>query len=144
MKNTFMQVACILNDPMVELLLYCLIISYWEKKTSYENIGNILRLKSKFSGKLQRFNTIYGSIKEIIQHSHQIEAYYVSGNKNILTEIYRNIQIRIFNSFGNAVLKRCSANVFSDTNQKHVCWKTCKLRFLTVLRENIFQNVEWV
>ena len=48
-------------------------------------------------------------------------------NKHFLTEIYRNIQ-----TFAFKVLQECSswgvkkwysANVFSDTKQKHFCWK---------------------
>ena len=53
-------------------------------------------------------------------------------NKNFLKEIYRNIQTSTFK-----VLQECSSwasrngavqIVFSDTKQKHVCWKICKVR----------------
>ena len=53
-------------------------------------------------------------------------------NKNFLTEIYINIQTLSFklllecSSWG--VKKWCSGNVFSDTKQKHVCWKICKVK----------------
>ena len=40
---------------------------------------------------------------------------------------------------------RCSANAFCDTNQKHICWKICKVNgFLAVLQEHIFYNVDWI
>ena len=48
------------------------------------------------------------------------------------------------------VYKCCSVNSFSDTNQKHVCWKIHKVSFLVVLQENIFtmlneiRLVKWV
>ena len=43
-----------------------------------------------------------------------------------------------------SVWKWCSANVFSVTNQKHVCWKVCKLsKVLSLLRHYIFYNVKW-
>ena len=49
-------------------------------------------------------------------------------NKNILAEIYRNIQTLAFK-----VLQECSSlasrndAVFSDTKHKHVCWKIFKV-----------------
>ena len=52
------------------------------------------------------------------------------------------------------MLRDCSSSVpkngavqmlFSDTSYNYVCWKICKgSRFLTVLREYIFYNVERV
>ena len=66
-------------------------------------------------------------------------------NKNFLKEIYRNIQIFAFK-----VLEECSSWMsrngplqffFSDTKQKHVCWKICKVRkvFYSVLEAYYFQ-----
>ena len=49
--------------------------------------------------------------------------------KNKFMEIYRNIQ-----AFAFKVLQKCSSRngaaqmFFSDTKQKHVCWKICKVR----------------
>ena len=61
------------------------------------------------------------------------------------TVIYRHLVSQFFN---NAVLwasKNGALQFFSDTNQKHVCWKICKvIGFSAVLRESIFHNVEWV
>ena len=43
------------------------------------------------------------------------------------------------------VRKCCSANIFSGTKQKHVCWEICKVRrFLAVLKKHIICNVKWV
>ena len=43
------------------------------------------------------------------------------------------------------VKKWCSANVFSDTRQKYVCWKIFKSeRLLAVLRDRIIFSVKWV
>ena len=70
-------------------------------------------------------------------------------NKNFFREIYRNIQ-----TFAFKVLQESSSWVsgngavqsfFSDTKQKHVCWKICKLSFLAVFWEHIilkFQRAE--
>ena len=53
-------------------------------------------------------------------------------NKHFLMEIYRNTQ-----TFAFKVLQECSSWAprngavqifFSDTKQKHVCWKICKVR----------------
>ena len=53
-------------------------------------------------------------------------------NKHFFTEIYRNIQ-----TFAFKVLQECSSwesrnrvvqMFFSDTKQKHVCWKICKVK----------------
>ena len=41
------------------------------------------------------------------------------------------------------VKKWCSANVFSDTKQKHLCWKICKVKkVLAVLGKHIIFNVK--
>ena len=53
-------------------------------------------------------------------------------NKNILADIQKHTDI-CFQSASRmqflGVQKWCSANVFSDTKQeKHVCWKICKVR----------------
>ena len=52
-------------------------------------------------------------------------------NKNFLTEIYRNIQTLALKGLGRQFLgvkKYCSANVFSNTKQKHVGWKAFKVK----------------
>ena len=52
-------------------------------------------------------------------------------HKTFLRDIYQNIQTFVFHvfrefaskAFGNGVVQM----FFSDTNQKHVCWKICKV-----------------
>ena len=52
-------------------------------------------------------------------------------NKSFLKEIFRNVQ-----AFAFKVLQECSSwasrngacNIFSDTKQKHDCWKICEVR----------------
>ena len=52
-------------------------------------------------------------------------------NKNFLRKIYINIQTFVFKVLQKCCSwlsgKVCSANVFSDTKQKIVCWKICKV-----------------
>ena len=56
--------------------------------------------------------------------------------KNFPTEIYRYIQ-----TFAFKVLQKCIANVFSNTKQKHVGWKTFEVRkvFGCIARAYYFQ-----
>ena len=63
MKNEIMQVTYFLNVPMVNLVFYSHIKLNWEKVTSHENLAAILPLKSRLSGKFQRFISIGGSIE---------------------------------------------------------------------------------
>ena len=79
---------------------------------------------------------------------HQIKPYYVFGIKIFLRryiEIYRHL---LSICFKNAVLGRQEMvlnKYFSDTKQKHVCWKFVKSEnFLAALREHIIFNVKWV
>ena len=79
---------------------------------------------------------------------HQIKPYYVFGIKIFLRryiEIYRHL-LSIW--FKNAVFGRQEMvlnKYFSDTKQKHVCWKFVKSEnFLAALREHIIFNVKWV
>ena len=53
-------------------------------------------------------------------------------NKNVLNQIYRNIQKYTENCFQSVsrmkflgVKKWCSVDVFPNTKQKYVCWKIC-------------------
>ena len=128
MKNVIMQVTDFLKGAMVNLLFYYHIL--WLLK---RNLAIILPLKSKLSGKFQRFNAIDGNIemlkyswisknfnqmknlkafceaqtashlKEIIQPS-QNKSFLRLWNKHFLTEIYRNID-----TFAFQVLRKCSS-----------------------------------
>ena len=53
-------------------------------------------------------------------------------NKNFLTEIYKNITrcaIKVLEECGLLGVKKWfSANVFSGSKQKYVCWNICKVR----------------
>ena len=151
-----MQLTYFLNSLMFNLLFYCHIILYWEKVNSLRNLARILPLKSKLSGKFQRFNAIDGSIK-LLKNSWNHKNFHKMKNCNTFYEVQKTsrlneiiqsspthfpsdkILLRLFlrryteinghllsKCFKNAVLgvkKRWSANVFSDTKQKHVCWE---------------------
>ena len=52
-----------LNDPMVIFLLYWHTILYYVRVTSMRNLVTVLLLKSKLSGKFQRFNAVDGSME---------------------------------------------------------------------------------
>ena len=91
-------------------------------------------------------------LKEIIRLSPNLPApdkiLLLLWNKNFLTEIYRNIQ-----TFAFKMLQECSSwairngavQFFSDSKQKHVFWKTFKVReVFGFLREHITFNVKCV
>ena len=62
-------------------------------------------------------------------------------DKVLLQEIYRHFLSNISLS----VKKWCSANVFSNIKQKHVCWKNFKSeRLLAVLQERVILNAKWI
>ena len=62
-------------------------------------------------------------------------------DKVLLREIYRHFLSNISLS----VKKWCSANVFSNIKQKHVCWKNFKSeRLLAVLQERVILNAKWI
>ena len=75
-------------------------------------------------------------LKENIQSPHippphQIKPYCVSGTKIFFRryrEISRHLLSKCFKNAFLGVKKWCSANIFSDTKQKHVSWKICKVR----------------
>ena len=129
------------------------------------NVAPISPLKSKLSGKFQRFNAIYRSIemlkivefskisikmknyktfckvqtashlKEIIlpTHPHQIKPYYDSETKIFLRRYLQIHRHLLSMCFKNAVLGRqeiVQCNIFSDTKQKHDCWKSQKYFWL--------------
>ena len=56
-----MQMTYLLNNPMVNLLFYCHILT--ESVLLKRNLVKILTLKSKMFGKFQTFNTIDARIK---------------------------------------------------------------------------------
>ena len=67
--------------------------------------------------------------------------------KKLLTEICRIIQtfaFPVFREWSSWASRNGAVQIyFSDTNQKDICWKICKVNgFLAVLREYIFENVE--
>ena len=68
--------------------------------------------------------------------------------KTFLMEIYRNIQtfpFQVLWEWSSWASGNRAVHFFSDTNQKHVCWKCIMLvKFLAVLGEYIFYNVGWV
>ena len=60
------------------------------------------------------------------------------------TGIYRHL---LSKNFENAVLGRLEmmqCNFFSDTNQKHVCWKTCRVGLQLCCGSIFFYHVAWV
>ena len=97
----------------------------------------------KVSIKMKNCKTFYepqrvSCLEEIIQPpsnlqpiTHQIKSYHVFGTKFSYGDIQKYTDICFQSAtrmqfFG--VKKWCSPNVFSDTKQKHVCWKICKVR----------------
>ena len=61
--DAIMQVTYFLNGPMFNLY-FIAILFYIERKWLFmRNLATVLPLKSKLSGKFQRFNAIDGSIK---------------------------------------------------------------------------------
>ena len=131
------------------------------------NLATVLQLKAKLPEKFQHFSAIDGSIKMLnysrISKNFNVKSFKIfyeaqavsylkeviqtTTSKKLLTEIYRITQ-----TFAFPVFRECSSWAsrngavqiyFSDTNQKHICWKICKVSgFLAVLREYIFENVE--
>ena len=80
---------------------------------------------------------IASHLKEIIQpafpqpNPQQTISYYVFGRKIFFwkyTEVYRHLFSKCFKNAVLDVKKLCTANVFSETKQKHACWKICKVR----------------
>ena len=62
---------------------------------------------------------------------HQMKSYFVSGTKIYYGDIQKYTGIYFQNRLGMRFLgvkKWCSASVISDTMQKHVCQKICKVR----------------
>ena len=65
-ENAIIQVTYFLHGPMSNLLFYCKIILYWEKVTSYEKFSHNLPLKSKLSGKFERFKAILKKVQHLL------------------------------------------------------------------------------
>ena len=69
-------------------------------------------------------------------------------NKNVLTEIYRNIQtyaFQVLRECGSWASRNGAVQVFlSDTNQKHVGWKMCKVSKVFGCFGAVYLYVEWV
>ena len=66
-NNVIMQVTCFLNGLMLNML-FCNIVLYLEKVTSYEKFSKNRTLEVQMSGKFQHFNALCGSI-EIVKKS---------------------------------------------------------------------------
>ena len=79
-----------------------------------------------------------------------IRSYFVFGTKIFLRtyiETYRHLLSKCFKNSVFECQEMMRANFFSDTKQKHVCWKICKVRqtFGCVLGAYCFQcQVSWV
>ena len=66
-NNVIMQVTCFLNGLMFNML-FCNIVLYLEKVTSYEKFSKNRTLEVQMSGKFQHVNALCGSI-EIVKKS---------------------------------------------------------------------------
>ena len=81
-------------------------------------------------------------------HPHQTKSCYFSGTKVFLqryTETYRHLLSKCFKDAVPGRQEMVQYNFFSDTKQKHVFWKTFKVRkAFGFLREHIIFNVKWV
>ena len=73
---------------------------------------------------------IASCLKQVIQPPHHIKSYYISGGKLSHGDIQKYTDI-CFQSASRRqflrVQKWCSANVFSDAKQKHVCCKIAEV-----------------
>ena len=132
MKNSIMQATHFLRRQFVDLLSYYFIL----RESDF--LREILPLKSKLSGKFQRFNTIDGSIEmknfkalyesqsviylQVIIHPPPVKSFPRLWNKNFQKEICRDIKETCFPSAPRMQILGvwCSANAFTDTNQNHV------------------------
>ena len=123
---------------MAPWLICCLFVTllYIERKwLLMRNLATVLPLKSKLSGKFQRFNAVNGSMEMLISSwiskkiklKWTIKTFKQSAalrklfspppdknfqrhwNKNFLTEIYSNIQTFVFQ-----VLRKCSSLAFRN------------------------------
>ena len=102
----------------------------------------------KTSVKIKIFETFYEAqivsrLKEIIQPPPD-KSFLRLWNKSFLTEIYRNIQTFVFQVLlGRLEMGQCK---YFFWHQPEACLleNLFKAKFLAVLRENIFCNIEWV
>ena len=161
---------------MAPWLIYCLFVTllYIERKwLLIRNLASALLLKSKLSGKFQRFSTVNASMEmlinswiskkfklkwTILKHFKQCSALRklfspppdksFLRHKNFLTEIYSNIQTIAFQ-----VLRKCSSLAFRNSavhmlfltpTRNMLAGKLVKwVKFFAVLWENIFRIIEW-
>ena len=161
---------------MAPWLIYCLFVTllYIERKwLLIRNLASALLLKSKLSGKFQRFSTVNASMEmlinswiskkfklkwTILKHFKQWSALRklfspppdksFLRHKNFLTEIYSNIQTIAFQ-----VLRKCSSLAFRNSavhmlfltpTRNMLAGKLVKwVKFFAVLWENIFRIIEW-
>ena len=150
-------------------------VLYWEKVASYEKFNHKSKLYGKFQrfhaiyGSVEILKIVEllkisikwkivkhftrlkqrAALKKIILPLHKKWNLTASQQQKFVTEIYRNIQTFAFKVLQEcspwAFKKWCSGNVFSDTKQKNLGLKICKVwRFLDALRECIIFNVKWV
>ena len=78
------------------------------------NFANIFPLKSTFSGKFQRFKYRSMSIDGSMSVEQNFSDEYLKKHTNLCFQNSSRMQFL-------GVQEWCSANVFSDTKQKHVC-----------------------
>ena len=143
--------------PMVNLQLYYHIILYWEKVNPCEKFSHSLSLEVQIVWKIsafqcywwkyrnvekqlnsQTFQLKWWILKHFTRSKHRVnlrKSFTLPSDKSWTkifirwhTGIYRYLLSKCFE---NAVLGRLEMVnckwFFSDTNQKHVCWKICKM-----------------
>ena len=139
MKNAIMQVTYFLNGSMVNMLFYCHILHIEKKWLFKRNSAIVLPLKFNLSGKFQCFNAIDGSIT-MLKNSWISKISIEMKNFKTFCEFQTSLcrkgiinhppppshQIKQFLGFK----KWCSANVFSDTNHKHIFGFGAEVYFL--------------
>ena len=112
------------------LICYFIAILFYigRKWLLLRNLTRILSLKSQLSGKFQCFDSIDGNI-EMLEKSYEVQT------AIHLKELIQPSPIPSPPHLTSAsrihfldVKKWLNANNLSDTKEKHVCWKICKVR----------------
>ena len=125
------------------LICYLIVILFYIERMWHlvRNLATTLPLKSKLSGKFQRFNAVDGSI-EMLKNSwiskiwikiKNCKTFYEAKrlwNKNVLSEIYRNIQtfaFKVLQQYSSWASRNGAVRMFFLTPKRNICWKICKV-----------------
>ena len=147
MKNAIMQVTYFLNGPMINLLLYCHIILYWEKATSYEKLSHSLTFETQIVWKIQRFNAIDGSTK-MLKYSWISKAFNKIEKKKTFYEAQSPLQEAIQTPPGKSFLgkdteiyRHLLSQCFENAVLRHLEMVQCKFFFWHKLETCLLENL---